>query len=765
MPEVALAASEEAWRVAFDAIDDILCVISPTHELLEMNRAGCVSLGLPRDQVIGRKCYELIHGSDRPIAGCPCCRAVRSEGPEEAEYEQDGRTYNLAAWPILDAEQRVTALVHTVRDVTEQRRIKEEIEGLARFPEENRSPVLRIGADGTLRYANPAAQTSLTCWQLSLGQPVPQEWISLVDAALRDGERRQFELECGEQSYSFEICPVRASGYVNAYGHDVTERMRMERDIRDSWRLVSSVVENVPLMVFVKDAQDLRFVMVNKATEELLGFSRRELLGRSDRDFFPPEQAAFFICKDREVLASGAPVDVPEELVRTPHRGDRWLHTRKVCIKGADGSPKYLLGISEDITERKRDEAVRQELEGRLQAAQKLEAIGSLAGGVAHDFNNLLSVILSYNSLAMEALADGDPIREDLVEVRNAGESAASLTRQLLAFSRKQVLEPVTLDVNAVVASVEKMLRRVISAHIALVPVLSPDLGWIKADPCQIEQVLVNLVVNARDAMPDGGTITIETSNLVIDRHQSAATVGLSPGDYVRIAVGDTGSGMDEPTLARIFEPFFTTKSQGRGTGLGLSTVYGIIKQSGGEIWVSSELGRGTTFTLCFPRELSPPTAVRGESDEPSARRDAGTETVLVVEDEPALLGVARRALAEMGYKVLSAADAEQALSIADRHDGEIHLLVSDIMMPGMRGDHLAQRLLTTRPTLRVLYMTAYAQDGVAHHRVDLDPPAQLLHKPFTTAELTQRVRAVLDRDERGLGLGPSSAPQDATQI
>jgi CheY-like chemotaxis protein len=373
-----------------------------------------------------------------------------------------------------------------------------------------------------------------------------------------------------------------------------------------------------------------------------------------------------------------------------------------------------------------------------------MEAIGILAGGVAHDFNNLLSVILSYNEFAIRALRDGDPLKDDLLEVKKAADRATALTRQLLAFGRKQLLQPVPLNLNQVAEGVEKMLRRILGEDIDYIQVLAPDLGVVRADPGQIEQVLMNLVVNARDAMSEGGKLTIETSNVDLDEEYAAHHVGVKPGAYVRLAVTDTGCGMDEQIKSQLFEPFFTTKEKGKGTGLGLSTVYGIVQQSGGNIWVYSELGLGTTFKIYLPRELSvKATAARLRAIlEPAL----GTETILVVEDEEALRKVARRFLEAAGYTVLTAGSGDEALLISAQHAGTIHLLLTDVVMPRMSGKALAQAILKTRPMAKVLYTSGYADNAFVHNGV-VDEGTHFIGKPFTATDVTRKIRSVLDGD------------------
>src|SRR6266436_5304656 len=407
--------------------------------------------------------------------------------------------------------------------------------------------------------------------------------------------------------------------------------------------------------------------------------------------------------------------------------------------------PKALASVASALAvgiERKRAEEALRSSEERLRQAQKMEAVGRLAGGVAHDFNNLLTVITSYSALLLEDLAADDPKRDDVDQIRKAAEGAAALTRQLLAFSRQQVLQPKALDLKATVAGTDKLLKRLIVEDIQLTTVLAPDLGVVKADPGQIEQIIINLAVNARDAMPTGGRLTIEAANVDMDEAYVRGHAPASPGRYVMLAISDTGIGMDEQTKARIFEPFFTTKEVGKGTGLGLATVYGIVKQSGGFIWVYSEPGHGTSFKVYFPRvdEPAEPTAASTAGTEPRG----GTETVLVVEDAASVRMVTRQVLERFGYAILEAPNGETALRLAAKHHGPIHLLLTDVIMPGLSGRQLAEQLAQLRPDMKVLYASGYADQAIIHHGI-LDSDIAYLQKPFTPETLARRVRQVLD--------------------
>jgi signal transduction histidine kinase/ActR/RegA family two-component response regulator len=406
-------------------------------------------------------------------------------------------------------------------------------------------------------------------------------------------------------------------------------------------------------------------------------------------------------------------------------------------------TPEGLSVLSIDQTDRRRAEIQRDSLEEQLRQAQKLEAIGRLAGGVAHDFNNVLSVILGYSEDIIQSLEPSDPRWQDMKEIESAATRAAALTRQLLMFSRQQVLEPKVLDLNDVLANMDRMLARILGEQVELTLLPAANVGRVRADRSNIEQVLMNLTVNARDAMPEGGRLTLETANVVVDEAFASQHLGCKPGPYVRLAVTDTGVGMDATTRARIFEPFFSTKERGKGTGLGLSTVLGIVQQSGGSVWVYSEPSHGTTFKIYLPR-------VDAELDAPAPevvlRELRGTETILLVEDEPAVREVARRILERHGYQVLVAGSPSEAVLACQTHHEVIHLLVTDVIMPGSSGAQLAQSLASARPTLKVLYVSGYTDGSIQAHGVP-GHGAAFLQKPFTAESLARKVRSVLNGD------------------
>lgn len=402
-----------------------------------------------------------------------------------------------------------------------------------------------------------------------------------------------------------------------------------------------------------------------------------------------------------------------------------------------------------DITESVRTEEMLREKEEQLLQAQKMEAVGRLAGGIAHDFNNFLTAINGYSDLMISRLKEADPLRSEVEEIRKAGKRAASLTRQLLAFSRKQVLQPKVLDLNSILAGIGSMLKRLIGEDIELVTFPGEGLGSVKADPGQIEQILMNLVINSRDAMPEGGKLTLETSNLEISGTYVRERATVNAGPYVVLAVSDTGCGMDEATKSRLFEPFFTTKELGKGTGLGLATVYGIVKQSGGYIWCYSEAGRGTCFKIYLPRVDEKAEAIHQGHDRPD-RALRGTETVLVVEDEESVRQLVVECLKMRGYHVLSASDGAKALMVSEYHEGPIHLVVSDVVMPGMKGPEVVKKISEKRPDVKVLFMSGYSDGAVVHHGF-LCADNAFIEKPFGLENMAQKVREILDRNRENL--------------
>ena len=421
-----------------------------------------------------------------------------------------------------------------------------------------------------------------------------------------------------------------------------------------------------------------------------------------------------------------------------PDRSPIWIELHHVFMRDKEGRPIAIDGIARDVTERIN-------LESQLRQSQKLEGVGQLAGGIAHDFNNLLTVILGRSQMLQKKLGETSPLQRDVDLIHKTAERAASLTRQLLAFSRKQLLQPRVVDLNTIVTDMGKMLQRLIGEQIELITVLNPDLGRVKVDPGQMEQVILNLAVNARDAMPQGGKLTIETGDAVLDETYSRRYVSVKPGHYVMLAVTDSGCGMDAQTQGRIFEPFFTTKELGKGTGMGLSTVYGIVKQSGGNIWVYSELGSGSAFKVYLPRVEDAADQIPGIRKNRQSTR--GTETILLVEDEETVRELSEEILRDEGYKVLVAANGVEAVKVCETHVGPIDLVITDVVMPKMGGPELARQLDVLRPSAKMLFLSGYTNASIAHNNV-LKGDAGFLQKPFTAETFRCRVREILDATE-----------------
>ena len=504
-------------------------------------------------------------------------------------------------------------------------------------------------------------------------------------------------------------------------------------ELRASRDLLEAIVEGTTEAIYVRDLEG-RYIFANRAAKKFLDSSAsRNVTGSSNSDFLSAKSAEQSRRTDLEVIESGNPKSL-EDAIEVGSDTHMFL-SRKAPYRDSRGNIAGVLGIAVDVTERRK-------MEEELRKAQRMESIGTLAGGVAHDFNNLLTVIKGYSQLLLEEL-NGTPAHDKLQQIESAAEKAATLTRQLLAFSRQQVLQPRIINLNHIVRDMEKMLRRVIGEDIDFSVVAADGLHSILADPGQIEQVIMNLAANARDAMPRGGKFTIETANVTLDDDHSAE-MKVTAGAYVQLAVSDTGSGMDEATQARMFEPFFTTKPPGKGTGLGLSTVYGITKQSGGYIWVYSQVGRGTTFQMYFPVAQVKGKSDPGGTQAQAAPQNRGSETILVVEDEPVLSQLVETSLKRRGYQVLVASSAESAENFAQNHKGPIHLLLTDVVMPQTSGREVAKRVCELRPQTRVMWMSGYTDEAVMQHGI-LEPGVHFLQKPFTPSTLAEKVRQVLD--------------------
>lgn len=510
------------------------------------------------------------------------------------------------------------------------------------------------------------------------------------------------------------------------------ERTRAENAVRQSEHRFHELFENAKDILFTLDLEG-NVTSLNRSAEEVMGWSRSEARHINIKSLVAPEHINLCSQMMQRIL-NEEPLQ-HFEITMLRKDGRKVLLQTSARLIYSNGEKQGIQGMARDVTERR-------QLETMVQQSQKLEAIGRLSGGLAHDFNNLFCVISGHTELLTERMEAADPAVRNLMQIKKAVDSASSLTRQLLAFSRKQVFHPRILDLNAVVVETKNMLGRLVGENIEFFTSLLPTLGNVRVDPVQIEQVLVNLVLNARDAMLQGGKLTIETRNIDLEEGARSKRTIVPAGNYVVLSVTDNGCGMDEEAQSRIFEPFYTTKELGKGTGLGLATVYGIVKQSGGFIWVYSELGQGTTIRVYLPRvENSPAPLSLGN---PRSEVRQGTETVLLVENTEPLRNLAKELLKSSGYAVLDAENGKEALRIASAFGGTIHLLLTDVIMPGMGGKQLAEQLTSLRPATRVLYMSGYSNDGIVQSGI-LKGGALLLEKPFTREILLRKVRQALD--------------------
>jgi len=597
-----------------------------------------------------------------------------------------------------------------------------------------------LSYEKALGYSPEELQSSSSFEQI---HPDDRERVKIAaEEALRSGTGTTLEYRLRHKNGSWLVLESTSSVIRNSDGEpeklvivnrDVTERKRAEEALRRSEAGFRSVVEDAPYGIY-RASTSGRFLQVNPALQKMLGYQfvdellRRDLASEIFRHTGEYQRLTEVLTGTEEVKdielewkrQDGTPITVRCSVRR---------------INDENGAPAYFEVFAEDVTEKR-------VLEKQLRMAQKMEAIGRLSGGIAHDFNNLLGVIIGYSRVLNKALSTNTVLREHALEIEKAGQRAASLTKQLLAFSRQQVLTPAVLNLNTLASDMEKMLPRLLGEDIQVSLALDPELGNVKADQSQIEQVIMNLAVNARDAMPMGGKLKIQTSNVDLDQAYTWNHPGSKVGSYVVLAVSDTGTGMDAGTLTHIFEPFFTTKERGKGTGLGLATVYGVVKQSNGYIWVDSAPGKGASFQIYLPRHVGQPAVDEQTID--SSEKLRGTETILLVEDAEPLRKLAQTFLEAGGFRVLSAESGERALEVMASFGETFDLLLTDVVMPGINGRVLAEQMLPRQPGMKVLYMSGYTDSFIAGHGV-LDPGTHLLHKPFTEEILIRKVREVLD--------------------
>jgi two-component system cell cycle sensor histidine kinase/response regulator CckA len=771
---------------------DIISITDLEGRFTFVNRAFLTTYGYAESEVIGRS-VELIDSPRNPPALQREIRDATRTGAWRGELwnrRQDGSEFPVALTTsqIRDPDGRVVGLVGVWNDITQRRRseaiqeavyriaeaagaapglrallgavhrivgglmpagnlfvaLYEPAAGLLTFPyfadqvdtADEPRPLARGLTEYVLRTGRPLLGTPETVADLERLGEVELVGVPSVDwlgVPLKVGQETVGVLAVQSYSEGVRYGPAELEilEFVSAQVAMAIERTRSAERLQASETKYRQLFEGNPEAMFVYDAVSLRFLAVNEAAVWNYGYSREEFLGMTLLDIRPEEAAGNLVA----TLAQYRGGTARATGLRHRKRDGTPIEV-EVTFDDIDfeGRPARL-AVVEDVTEQRR-------LEEQLRQAQKMEAVGQLAGGIAHDFNNLLTAIVGYATLLDRSLAPGSAEREDVQEIIGAARRAANLTHQLLAFSRKQVLRPKVLDVNAVVRDMERILQRVIGEHITLRTSLDPGLAAVHADASQLEQVIMNLAVNARDAMPTGGRLIIETANAPLDAELARVHQDAPAGDYALLTVADTGTGMSGEVQAHLFEPFFTTKEVGKGTGLGLATVYGIVRQSGGFITVQSEPGRGTRFHLYFPpAEQVEPEAV-GLPAEPAP---AGSGTVMLVEDEEGVRHLARDVLTRYGYRVLEASDGGAALRLAAAHPGPIDLLLTDVVMPGMSGAELAGKFLALRPDVPVLYASGYADEAIVRHGVR-DDEVPFLQKPFEPDDLVRRVRALVDR-------------------
>ncbi len=744
------------FRSLIDRSNDIVEVIDPqTGRFLDVNEQACVIHGYTRAEYLTLMAADI----NPEIARKPWAEIIaKLQQAGSCVYEsqhrrQDGTTFPVeiqATYIRLDRDY----LVAVVRDINVRKQteaaLKASEERYRTLYDDNPSMYFTLDQAGTILSVNHFGAEHLGYTIAELTDRLVLDLFYAADQAAAAQALQQCVEQPG-QVFHWSLRKVHKNGtvlwveeaaraisrmdgslMVLVVCEDISERKRTEQALVESHNLLNAIVEGTDDCVFVKDLQG-RYLMMNRAGAKLIGRQVEEVVGNDDFVLFDAQTAQRFQDWDRQIMATAETqmIEETEANVVLP----RTFLTAKNAYRNADGAVVGLIGISREITELKR-------LEEQLRQAQKMEALGRLAGGVAHDFNNLLTVINGYSHLIFSRLPTDDANRPLLAEIKKAGERAAGLTRQLLAFSRKQILQPQVVNLNTLLTELIELLRRLIGEHIELVLQPAPTLGLTKLDPGQFEQAIINLAVNARDAMPQGGRLTIETCNTMLDATYTEHHSEVSPGQYVCIAMHDTGVGMDDVTKARIFEPFFTTKGPGQGTGLGLAMIYGFVKQSDGHIEVFSKPEQGTTFKLYLPltETLDSKTKVaRAEKD-----GLGGTETVLLVEDEASVRELVSDILCAHGYHVLEAAGPEKGLTLAATYDGPIDLLVTDVIMPHMNGRKLSQQLVAARADLKVLYMSGYTENVIADHDLMANEIA-FLQKPFTVDGLLKKVRALLD--------------------
>ncbi|MBX7221471.1 MAG: PAS domain S-box protein [Blastocatellia bacterium] len=754
--ETTLAASEARFHELAESMPMFVWTTTPEGKVDFINHVFSEYTGVSQAEPDLIIWSNLAHPDDLPHIRDLCIPWAKSGKHSEMEVRiRSGgngtyRWFQIQMQPIFDPNDKLVKCYATGIDIHNTKRLEEEATALANRLQATLESIadgfFTLDRDWRFTYVNSKAETltqiprkemlGQSKWELFPESP-DSESFDLYHQAMKTGEPVSFERFYEPLGKWFGVDVYPSPDGLTTFFRDITQ----ERQNREQLRLLEAAVTRLNDIVMITEAEPVsepgpKILFVNDAFEKITGYSREEVLGKSPRILQGPKTQREELDRVRQALKTWQPVRA--QLMNYKKSGEEfWIELDIVPLADAKGWFTHWVAIERDITERKN-------LEAQLFQSQKMEAIGQLAAGVAHDFNNLLMVISGYSDTLLQKLPPNDLKRKMVANIRDAGQRAANLTRQLLAFSRKQALSPQVLDLNQVVGNVEKLLRRLIGEDVLLVTVLQPNLQHIKVDPGQIEQVIINLAVNARDAMPRGGMLTIETENLEIKPENRLRPLVGKPGAYVSLTLSDTGIGMPPEVKAHIFEPFFTTKEPGKGTGLGLATVFGIVQQSGGQIEVWSEVGEGTRFTLLFPA------IVENKPIEPSSKisTPVGKETILVVEDEPTVREIIKISLEEHGYQVLEAQNGQEALTLLVASPHPIDLLVTDVVMPVMSGRELVEQLPPAHKHLKVLFMSGYTDDAVVRHGIR-EASSYFLQKPFAPEELAGKVREILDVQEK----------------
>jgi PAS domain S-box-containing protein len=753
--EEALRESEWRFQKMLSLVPDMISIHDLEMNIVYSNWNGFGAVARDR-RVRFTKCYRTYRGYHEP---CPDCRArnVVETGKEYHSEEQlpDGTWIDLRIIPLLDSNGEVELFVEWIRDITDKKlseaELRESEAKYRRYVDGAPNGIFVSDEKGNYLEVNKAA-CRLTGYSKKelLGMSI-SDIIAPEDrekAIQHFNKVKSFGQASGEVCHqgkygrkrycridTVKISDTRFLGFTT----DLTDLKRAEAEIRMAHQTYKGILDSISESVYIQ-AENQAFLDVNESATRFYGYSKDEIIGRAPSHLSAPGKNDFNVLQEKFVRAFNGE---PQRMEFWGKKADGTVFPKDLAlVPGSYFGQKAVIAVARDITEQKKAESEREALQAQLIQAQKMESVGRLAGGVAHDFNNMLNVILGHAELALDRLSADHPVFGDLSEIRKAARRSADLTRQLLAFARKQTVIPRVLDLNETVSGMLRMLQRMIGEQIKLRWVPAEDLWPVRVDPSQVDQIMANLCVNSRDAIKEAGIVTIETANFRADKEFCRKQAGISPGEYVKIIVTDDGHGMSPEVLQKLFEPFFTTKEIGKGTGLGLATVYGIVKQNNGLITVASEIGKGSSFVVFLPR-------FDGEVERkgPETKIVTGekvNETVLVVEDEPMILNMARLMLERLGYRVLAADSPAKAIKLAEDHTGDIHLLMTDVIMPEMNGRDLAQQIIDRFPNIKSLYMSGYTANLIAQHGV-LDGGMHFIQKPFSLYNLAAKLRDVID--------------------